>query len=354
MASLNSPSLCSTETSRRGIPSGPATASTATGSGGATAAPIARAAPIAMPGTSHTTVAPTAAMVTATSSTARKSTERQRSRNTVHDARWAVANSSGGRNSGRISSGSNCGASTPGTNAAPAPTSTSSTGHGSRRRSPTPTSTTPTSNAATTSASTVMRPDPARAPSDRRGMLIPMAGFRDLVGRALQAGLDLLNKQTDGQDRQQAGGSRDGPRPTGSVACRRGVRTAPANERAGAISYQPDLDGAADPGEVVWTWVPYEEDASQGKDRPVLVVARAQGGGDLLGLMLSSQGHRRDDAHWLSVGSGPWDREGRESFVRLDRVLEIPEDGIRREGAIMPAGAFEHVADELRSGYGWR
>jgi len=187
-------------------------------------------------------------------------------------------------------------------------------------------------------------------------MLIPMAGFRDLVGRALQAGLDLLNKQTDGQDRQQGrrdgrGGpppGRPGPSPAG------GVRTAPARSFAGAISYQPDLDGAADPGEVVWTWVPYEEDASQGKDRPVLVVARAQGGGDLLGLMLSSQGHRRDDAHWLSVGSGPWDREGRESFVRLDRVLEIPEDGIRREGAIMPAGAFEHVADELRSGYGWR
>jgi PemK-like, MazF-like toxin of type II toxin-antitoxin system len=187
-------------------------------------------------------------------------------------------------------------------------------------------------------------------------MLIPMAGFRDLVGRALQAGLDLLNKQADSQGRQQGrqqdrGGpppGRPGPSPAGG-----GVRTAAANERAGAISYQPDLDGAADPGEVVWTWVPYEEDASQGKDRPVLVVARGKGG-DLLGLMLSSQGHRRDDAHWLSVGSGPWDREGRESFVRLDRVLEIPEDGIRREGAIMPAGAFEHVAGELRSGYGWR
>jgi hypothetical protein len=186
-------------------------------------------------------------------------------------------------------------------------------------------------------------------------MLIPMAGFRDLVGRALQAGLDLLNKQTDSRGRQGRRDGHGGPPPgrPGPSPAGGGVRTAAANERAGAISYQPDLDGAADPGEVVWTWVPYEEDASQGKDRPVLVVARGQGG-DLLGLMLSSQGHRRDDAHWLSVGSGPWDREGRESFVRLDRVLEIPEDGIRREGAIMPAGAFEHVAGLLRSGYGWR
>jgi hypothetical protein len=175
-------------------------------------------------------------------------------------------------------------------------------------------------------------------------MLPPVAGFRDVVGRALQAGLDLLNTQVEG-DR-----SPRGPRPGPAPAA--GVRTAPASERAGRIVYQPDLDGAADPGEVVWTWVPYEEDASQGKDRPVLVVART-GHGDLLGLMLSSQGHRRDDAHWLPIGSGPWDREGRESFVRLDRVLEVPENGIRREGAVMPADRFDRVAAELRRGYGW-
>jgi hypothetical protein len=174
-----------------------------------------------------------------------------------------------------------------------------------------------------------------------------VAGFRDVVGRALQAGLDLLNKQMDGQQGRSAGGRAPAPSPGG-----RGVRTASARDRARTVSYQPDLDGAADPGEIVWTWVPYEEDASQGKDRPVLVVARAEDG-DLLGLMLSSQEHRRDDENWLPVGSGPWDREGRDSFVRLDRVLEVPEHGIRREGAVMPADRFERVAAELRSGYGW-
>ena len=32
------------------------------------------------------------------------------------------------------------------------------------------------------------------------------------------------------------------------------------------FEYSPSLDGDADPGEIVWTWVPFEEDHSQGKD----------------------------------------------------------------------------------------
>ncbi len=36
--------------------------------------------------------------------------------------------------------------------------------------------------------------------------------------------------------------------------------------------YAPKANGKPDPGEVVWAWVPYEEDPSQGKDRPVLVI----------------------------------------------------------------------------------
>src|SRR6185369_11024410 len=83
--------------------------------------------------------------------------------------------------------------------------------------------------------------------------------------------------------------------PTGSV--RTGpaeiVHTAPTADRARTIAYAPRLDGAADPGEIVWAWVPYEENDGRGKDRPLLVVGR--GGGELLGLMLSSQPERADD-----------------------------------------------------------
>src|ERR671937_230285 len=58
------------------------------------------------------------------------------------------------------------------------------------------------------------------------------------------------------------------------------------------VDYAPKPDGRPDPGEVVWTWVPYEDDASRGKDRPVLIIGRV--GGDLAGLLLTSKDHDRD------------------------------------------------------------
>ena len=60
--------------------------------------------------------------------------------------------------------------------------------------------------------------------------------------------------------------------------------------------------------------------------------------------MLSSQDHHRDDPNWVGIGSGSWDYEGRPSWVRLDRVLDVPEEGIRREGAILDRETFDVVA----------
>ncbi|MGB6180713.1 MAG: type II toxin-antitoxin system PemK/MazF family toxin, partial [Rhodococcus sp. (in: high G+C Gram-positive bacteria)] len=45
--------------------------------------------------------------------------------------------------------------------------------------------------------------------------------------------------------------------------------------------------------------------------------------------------------------------QGRPSWVRLDRVLDVPEDGIRREGAILPRDRFDQVADRLRNQFSW-
>lgn len=148
--------------------------------------------------------------------------------------------------------------------------------------------------------------------------------------------------------RSRQGGTSIG---TGNTAVRPAASSAaPSDSRARRVLYSPDLDGRADPGEVVWTWVTYEEDAGQGKDRPVIVVGRD--GNTLLGLMLSSKNHD-DDSNWLSIGSGPWDSKRRPSWVRTDRVLDVPEEGIRREGAVMPSDTFQRVADVLRNTYGW-
>jgi hypothetical protein len=123
--------------------------------------------------------------------------------------------------------------------------------------------------------------------------------------------------------------------------------------------YAPSPDGVADPGEVVWTWVPYEDDPTQGKDRPVLVVGRD--GGALLGLMLTSKDHSRDAAdeqrwgrRWMDLGPGAWDRQGRPSEVRLDRVLRIDPRAVRREGAVLDRALFDRVAREVSGSRGPR
>ena len=123
----------------------------------------------------------------------------------------------------------------------------------------------------------------------------------------------------------------------------------PAPARGGAYTYRgpitweysPELDRDPDPGEIVWTWVAFEEDASVGKDRPVAVVGRADDG-RLVALMLSSKDHD-GDRDWISIGTGPWDREGRESWVRRDRVLAVPAGAVRREGAIMPRETYTMI-----------
>ena len=127
--------------------------------------------------------------------------------------------------------------------------------------------------------------------------------------------------------------------------------SAPTAHRARRLVYSPNLDGRADPGEVVWTWVTYEEDPTRGKDRPVLVVGRDHA--TLLGLMLSSQERHAADRDWVEIGRGSWDYDGRPSWVRLDRVLDVPEESIRREGAILERAVFDVVAARLRRDYSW-
>jgi hypothetical protein len=120
------------------------------------------------------------------------------------------------------------------------------------------------------------------------------------------------------------------------------------------VQYSPAANGRAEPGEIVWTWVPFEEDHSRGKDRPVLLVGSK--GRFLLGLMLTSKDHdgdaRRSD-DYVDIGTGPWDRQWRPSEARLDRILQINPQDVRREGAILDAGRFRDISSALRRRHGW-
>ncbi len=157
-------------------------------------------------------------------------------------------------------------------------------------------------------------------------------------------------------DRQGRTGRTDGPRPAAGRS--RGGGYPGDFDGVATIEYRPDPDGDADPGEVVWGWVPFEEDHSQGKDRPVLVIGKD--GGRLLALMLTSKDHDRDAAQearygrqWMDVGTGDWDPKRRPSEVRLDRVLSLDPGAVRREGGTLPRATFDDVADAVRRVKGW-
>jgi hypothetical protein len=121
------------------------------------------------------------------------------------------------------------------------------------------------------------------------------------------------------------------------------------------VSYAPSPNGRPEPGEVVWTWVPYEEDHSRGKDRPVLLVGTS--GRYLLGLMLTSKDHDGDPRRaedYVDIGTGPWDRQWRPSEAKLDRILQINPQDVRREGAFLDSGRLRLTSAALRSRHGWR
>ena len=99
--------------------------------------------------------------------------------------------------------------------------------------------------------------------------------------------------------------------------------------------------------------MPFEEDHSQGKDRPVLVIGRD--GPWLLALPLTSKDHDSDAVRearagrrWTDVGSGPWDSRGRSSEVRVDRIVRVDPSRVRREGAVLDERRFNRVADAVR------
>ena len=187
------------------------------------------------------------------------------------------------------------------------------------------------------------------------------AQLSEMISRALSTGTKSgprRSSSTSGPGRstgstRSASGPRPGPRPGPEAGAYAGDFTGKAK-----LQYAPMDDGRPDPGEVVWAWVPFEEDHSQGKDRPVLVIAR--NAGDLLALLLTSKDHDRDldqearhGRYWLDIGTGAWDRQGRPSEVRLDRILQLDPAAVRREGAVLDRSAYDRVAVGVRRAKRW-
>jgi len=169
--------------------------------------------------------------------------------------------------------------------------------------------------------------------------------WSDFVQTAVRAGTNALGRTLRHSS---------GPTPSTKVTRRPRGHSPYPGDFSGKVSpvYAPNLDSVPDPGEVVWTWVPFEEDFERGKDRPVLLIGRDEPW--LLGLMLTSKDHHRDAAdearwgrRWMDVGSGAWDPEGRPSEIRLDRVLRIDPSKVRREGAVLDRNLFNQVAASL-------
>ncbi|WP_104179774.1 type II toxin-antitoxin system PemK/MazF family toxin [Arthrobacter sp. B0490] len=168
-------------------------------------------------------------------------------------------------------------------------------------------------------------------------MAITMRSLLSLARRVLRAVEDTEHARAPGRGptrRRSAAGGPATPAP-GPAAGRRA---------AASLAYSPSSDGNSDPGEIVWMWVPYEDDPARGKDRPVLLIGRD--GRDLLGLMLTSRDRnntREHDDRYVEIGTGAWDRQGRPSEVRVDRLLRVAPADIRREGAVLPRDRFERV-----------
>jgi PemK-like, MazF-like toxin of type II toxin-antitoxin system len=127
---------------------------------------------------------------------------------------------------------------------------------------------------------------------------------------------------------------------TGPVE-RRAEPTARAVRTDIRVEYTPHLDGDPDPGEVVWAWVPFEDDPTLGKDRPVVIIGRH--GEALSGVALTSKA--RDG--WVDVGIGDWDSRHRRSYAKVDRLLDLDSHAVRREGSILNRRRFDQVIDAV-------
>ena len=141
------------------------------------------------------------------------------------------------------------------------------------------------------------------------------------------------------------------PQETSAPAGTETARIDPDRIRDLRVAYAPQRDGTPDAGEIVWTWVPYEENDGRGKDRPVLVIGR-QSADRVYAVRMTSKPHD-GERDYLSIGTGAWDSQGRESWVDIEQLYSVHERGLRREAAVLDRRRYDRVGTALTRRYGW-
>ncbi|HEV7847739.1 MAG TPA: type II toxin-antitoxin system PemK/MazF family toxin [Mycetocola sp.] len=178
------------------------------------------------------------------------------------------------------------------------------------------------------------------------------------VGALVRSVVRLLNRSAEPPTRRQRNANRHGAsaepgeEQPGRFGRHATVEVDASLIRRVRMTHSPSTDGNPDPGEIVWTWVPYEERDGRGKDRPVLLVA-TEAGGTTLAVALTSKPHG-DAADFVPIGRGNWDSQERPSWVGIERVFRVHPAGMRREAAALDEDRFSRVADAIAGRYGWR
>ncbi|WZH36465.1 MAG: type II toxin-antitoxin system PemK/MazF family toxin [Microbacterium enclense] len=167
------------------------------------------------------------------------------------------------------------------------------------------------------------------------------------TSRLVSAFLGMFRSSTPAAPPRRGSGP---AQPSAAAADARTVEIDPP--RRLTLSYAPQRDNAPDAGEIVWTWVPYEERDGRGKDRPVLVIGRADATHSYV-VRLTSKPHD-GDRQYLALGSGEWDPQGRPSWVDIEQLYLVHDAGMRREAAALDRRRFDAVAAALTARYGWQ
>ena len=176
-----------------------------------------------------------------------------------------------------------------------------------------------------------------------------MASLADqLLGSLSRIAKDALRtaaRQATGTVRKAAGGSR--PASDDRHAPKLSVRYPGDFRGRPHITYAPHTGKTPDPGEVVTTWVPDEEDHKTGKERAALLIGRD--GDWLLGVVLSmTEADTEQGGRWVTIGTGAWDTRRRQTHVRVDRVVRIHPDDIRGRAEKLDKTRFDKVAAGIR------